>query len=310
MTRALCAAAVLALGLTTAVGAQQTPAMPTVRVAMPPTDAASQGYYAQVKGFYKKAGINVEILTINEGASVAAGVAGGTADIGQSNLSSLCAAHERGLPFVAIAGSNLYVSTTHQSELVVAPNSPYHVAKDLNGKTIAVAGLKNVQEVAFNKWMDTTGGNWTSVKMVEIPFAATVEAVATGRVDAAMMAEPQLSGALQSKRVRIVSAPMDSIGKQWIIGTWFTTTAYAKAHPDVIKAFAAAMAMSADWANHNQAESGKLLEAETGVALGANASRVVFANHLDVKEMQPLIDASAKYGSLKASFPASELLLQ
>jgi NitT/TauT family transport system substrate-binding protein len=310
VTRALAAAAVLAVGLTTAVGAQQSAAMPTVRVAMPPTDAASQGYYAQAKGFYKKVGLNVEILTINEGASVAAGVAGGTADIGQSNLSSLCSAHERGLPFVAIAGSNMYVSTTHQSELVVATNAPFRTAKDLDGKTIAVAGLKNVQEVSFKKWMDVSGGDPASVKMVEIPFAATVEAVTTGRVDAAMMAEPQLSGALQSKRVRILSTPMDSIGKQWIIGTWFTTKAYAKAHPDVIKAFATAMQMSADWANHNQAESGKLLEQETGVPLGANASRVIFATKLDVKEMQPLIDASAKYGALKASFPASDLLLQ
>jgi NitT/TauT family transport system substrate-binding protein len=309
MTRALLIAAVLAAGLTTAAGAQSTPSLPTIRIAMPPTDAASQGYYAQQKGFFKKVGLNVEILTINEGASVAAAVAGGTADIGQANLSSLCTAHERGLPFVAIAGSNLYVSTTHQSELVVATNSPYHVAKDLNGKTIAVAGLKNVQEVSFNKWMDSYGGNWTSTHIVEIPFASTPEAVATGRVDAAMMAEPQLSGALQSKRVRIISTPMDTIGKQWIIGTWFTTSAWAKAHPDLVKAFAAAMVMSANWANHNQAESGKLLEAQTGVALGANASRVIFANRLDVRDMQPLIDASAKYGALKASFPASQLLV-
>ncbi len=101
---------------------------------------------------------------------------------------------------------------------------------------------------------------------------------------------------------------MDSIGKEWIIGTWFTTSAYAKAHPDVVKAFAAAMAMSADWANHNQTESGKLLEAQTGVPLGANASRVIFANKLEITQMQPLIDASAKYGSLKATFPASQLL--
>jgi ABC-type nitrate/sulfonate/bicarbonate transport system substrate-binding protein len=101
---------------------------------------------------------------------------------------------------------------------------------------------------------------------------------------------------------------MDTIGKEWIIGTWFTTSAYAKAHPDVVKAFAKAMQLSADWANHNQAESGKLLEAQTGVQLGANASRVIFANKLDISQMQPLIDASAKYGSLKASFPASQLL--
>ncbi|MGA2395232.1 MAG: ABC transporter substrate-binding protein [Candidatus Lustribacter sp.] len=308
MKRALFALALLTAGLTGAAGAQQ-PALTTIRIAMPPTDAASQGYYAQQKGFFKKVGLDAQILTINEGASVAAAVAGGTADIGQANLSSLCTAHERGLPFVAIAGSNLYVSSTHQSELVVAANAPYHTARDLDGKTIAVAGLQNVQAVSFNKWMDANGGNWKSTKIVEVPFAEDEAAIETGRVDAAMMAEPQLSGALQSKKVRILSTPMDAIGKQWIIGTWFTTAAYAKAHPAVIKAFAQAMAASADWANHNQAESGKLLEQQTGVMLGANASRVIFADRLEARDMQPLIDASAKYGALKSSFPASELLV-
>jgi len=42
--------------------------------------------------------------------------------------------------------------------------------------------------------------------------------------------------------------------------------------------------------------------------MGANAARVLFANKLDVKQIQPVIDASAKYGALKATFPASQLL--
>jgi NitT/TauT family transport system substrate-binding protein len=276
---------------------------------MPPIDAASQVYYAQEKGFFKKVGLTVQILPINEGASVAAAVAGGTADIGQANLSSLCAAFLRGLPFVAIAGANTYDSKTHQSELVVAPNSKIRDAKDLNGKTIAVGGLKNVQEVGFNKWMDTTGGNWTSTHIVEIPFSATADAIVAGRIDAAMMAEPELGAALAEKKVKIIATPFDSIGKQWILGTWFTTRDFAKAHPDVVKLYAQAMVMAANWANHNQTESAKILESSTGIPVGANASRVVFADRLETRDMQPLIDASAKYGGLKNSFPASQLLV-
>jgi NitT/TauT family transport system substrate-binding protein len=309
MKRAVFTGGVIAAGLTAKAGAQTAPSSPLVHVAMPPIDAASQAYYARDKGFFKKVGLNVQILIINEGASVAAGVAGGTADIGQANLASLCSAHERGLPFVAIAGANTYNAKTHQSELVVGANSPHHKASDLNGKLVAVAGLKNVQEVGFNKWMDVSGGDWKSVKMVEVPFSAMTEAVATGRVDAAMMAEPELNGALASKRVRILSAPFESIGKEFVLGIWFTTSGYAKAHPDVVKAFAQAMAMAADWANHNQTESAKILETSTGVPVAANASRVLFANRLDVAQMQPLIDASAKYGALKTTFPASDLMV-
>jgi NitT/TauT family transport system substrate-binding protein len=308
MKRSVFAGGAVAASLVTAAGAQTPAALPNIRVAMPAVDAASQGYYALDKGFFKKAGLNAEILTVAAGASVAAAVAGGAAEFGQSNLSSICSAHERGLPFVAVAGSNLFVAKTRQSQLVVAPNAPFRDAKDLNGKTLGVAGLKNITEIAFDLWMDTHGGDYKSVKVLEVPFSAMADSVATGRIDAVMMTEPELSRALENKKVRIFSTPMESIGSEFLFGVWFTTIAYAKAHPEVVKAFAASMAEAANWANRNQGESAKILEAHTGVTMGANAARVLFANKLDVKQIQPVIDASAKYGALKAPFPASQLL--
>jgi len=251
MKRAVFTGGALAASFVSAAGAQTPATLPAVRVAMPAVDAASQGYYALDKGFFKKAGLNAEILTVAAGATVAAAVAGGAAEFGQSNLSSICSAHERGLPFVAVAGSNMFVAKTHQSQLVVAPNAPFREAKDLNGKTLGVAGLKNITEVAFDLWMDTHGGDYKSVKVLEVPFSAMADTVATGRIDAVMMTEPELSGALEKKRVRIFSTPMESIGMKFLFGVWFTTLAYAKANPQVVKAFASAMAEAADWANRN-----------------------------------------------------------
>lgn len=287
----------------------QAQSMPTVRVAVPPLDAASQVFYADAKGFFKKVGLNVQIIKVAEGASVAAAVAGGSADVGQSNLASLCNAYERGIPVVAIAGANMFVSTQHQSELGVSVNAPFKVPKDFNGKNIAVAGLKNVQQVGFCKWIDTNGGDSSTVKFLEVPFAAMGEAIITGRVDGAMLAEPSMSAAFATKKVKAFASPLDSIGKQFVLGTWFASTSWAKANPAAVKAYAQAMVMSAEWANKNQAESQKILEAATGISLGVNPARVLFATKLDPKEMQPLIDASAKYGALKTAFPAQQLLV-
>lgn len=310
MLRFLALVLTLGLALGSATTAQSLNPRQTIRIAMPPVDAASQAYYAQAKGFFAQVGLNAEIITSPGGAQVAAAVVGGSADIGQSNISSLCSAHERGLPFVAIAGANEFNVTTHQSALVVAPNAPFKSPKDLNGKTIGVAGIKNITEIAFDNWLDENGGDPNTARTVEIPFATMADAVASGRIDGAMMTTPELTDALAAKRVKAFDDPMGSIGKRYLVGVWFTTAAYAKAHPDVVRAFARAMALAGDWANHNQAESAKILATATGVPVAPGNARVLFATSLDPQMIQPVIDVSAKYGALKKTFPAAELTAQ
>jgi NitT/TauT family transport system substrate-binding protein len=296
----------LALGaLALPSGAQQSA---TIRIITPPIDAGAQPFYAQALGFFKEAGINAEILKASNGAAVAAAVAGGAADIGQSNVVSIASAHERGLPFVYIAGANTFVASQHQSALVVAPNAPIHTARDLEGKTVAVSGLKDITEIGFDLWFVQNGGTLSSVKTIELPFAAMADAVVSGRVDAAMMTVPQLPEALRLKRVRVLGYPLESIGKTWLLGGWFTTSAWAQAHPELVRAFAAVMQKTAYWANRHQAESAKILAQATGQTVDPQTSRVIYAERLEPAAMQPVIDAAAKYGAIKAPFPAAELI--
>src|SRR6185312_12394717 len=171
-------------------------AIPTIRIATTPIDAGSEPYYARAMGFFKKAGINVEIMPISNGAGVAAAVAGGAADVGQSNVVSLAAAHDRGISFVIIAPASLYTSKVPQSALVVAKNSPIRNARDLEGKTFATSGLKTIAQIGPQAWIDRNGANSAGIKWVEMPFSATAEAVAAGRVDAALLSEPELGEAV------------------------------------------------------------------------------------------------------------------
>lgn len=302
--RVLVAALLLAAGGASAVTAQQ---QPVLRVATTPIDIGGQVLWAKDEGFLKKAGVDADVSLINNGAAIAAAVASGAVDIGQANLVSLATAHERGLPFVLIAPGGFYTSTEPTTALVVAKSSPAKTAKDLSGKTIAVSGIKNITQVGASAWLDQNGGDVGSVKWIELPFPQMAPALAAGRVDAAVIAEPELSGAT-SRDARVLAPVYTSIAKDFLIGAWFARADWAKAHPDLVKRFAAAIAETSRWANAHHAESAKVLEKYTKQPISPNIRRVRWAERLDAADVQPLIDASAKYKVIKAPFPAAEFI--
>jgi NitT/TauT family transport system substrate-binding protein len=281
--------------------------LPTLNIATTPTDIGSQVFYAQERGFFKAAGIDAQIQVISNGAAITSAVMGGAVDVAQSNVVSLATAHEKALDVVIVAPAGQYASNQPTSALVVAKNSPIKTAKDLNGKTIAGNGLKNITQVGADAWIDKNGGDAGTTKFVEMPFPDMAGALEAGRIDAAVIAEPELSATL-AKGDRVLGYCYDGIASHFLIGAWFTTGAWAKAHPDLVKRFQKAMALSAAWANKNQAASGALLTKYTQIIVEPTMKRTVYAEKLDPAQIQPLIDASAKYGILKASFPAIDLI--
>jgi NitT/TauT family transport system substrate-binding protein len=280
-----------------------------VRVATTPIGAGAQPYFAKAVGIFAREGIDTQIMTLSTGAAVAAAVASGSVDVGQSNVVSIAVAHQKGLPFGLIAPGNLFVSRIHQSALVVPEQSALRTARDLTGKTIAINGLRTITDVGVDAWLDRNGGSSSSVHYLEMPFSAMGAAVAAGRVDAAFISEPQLDAAVQAHRLRIIGYPYDAIADQFLLGGWFCTQAWSKEHPDLVRAYAAAMEATSRWANANQPQSAKILQQETGVTVPAGMPRVLFGEQLKAEQIQPVIDVAAKYGVLRRAFPANDIVL-
>lgn len=274
-----------------------------------PIDQGGQLYYAQDLGMFRRAGLDVVVSTANYGSQVAAAVVGGTIEIGQSNVMSLCAAYERGLPFALIAPAGVYLSTKPTSMMIVEKNSALKTAEDLNGKTVAINGLKSITQVSVMAWADQNGGDSSKIKFVEMPFAAMEPALATGRIDAALLADPDATNALAAGHARPFAKAFDAIGKQFLIGGWFAKTDWIAANADAVKKFAGVMREAAQWANKpvNYKQSAAILEKYTKVAVGA-ANRVTFGERLDPALIQPDIDVAAKYGVLKTAFPAAKII--
>lgn len=278
-----------------------------LRVASLPIDLSGEAYYAQDLGFFKAGGLDVTISTIPFGQAIASAVAGGSADIGQSNIVSIAVAHEHGIPFVIVAPAGYYLSSAPTSLFLVLKSSPLRTPKDLVGKTVACNGLKNITQLSVQAWVDENGGDSSTIRFIEMPFTEMPAALAAGRVDAALMADPDATQALDGGNMRVFGKTFDAVGRKFLIGGWFATRDWVAAHPEAARRFVAVMRRTAAWANRNQARSAEILEKYTKVHVG-NAHRVIYTDRLEPAEIQPQIDVAAKYKILKIDFPATDLI--
>jgi NitT/TauT family transport system substrate-binding protein len=306
--RTLLAAAALAALCVSAVPVTAQSLQP-LRIESIPFDAGAEAFYARDLGIFAKQGIDATVQTAGNGPAIAAAVASGAVDIGFSNALSIETAYKKGLPFVFIATSAIYSSAAPTSVLMVPKDSPAKVAKDLNGKTIAVNGLKNIAEYAPSLWIDKNGGDSSTIKFIELKPAETPAALAAHRIDGAFVAEPQITQAKVASR--IFAKPYDLLGDGFMIAGFFTTRAWADAHPELVKNFQAAMRETAIWADNkaNTEKSAAMLAKLTKLdpALVRSSVRAKFGLELSPAAIQPTIDLAAHYKLLEP-FPASELI--
>lgn len=279
----------------------------TLRVSTGTAEVGALQFYAADLGLYTKAGLDVQLMPAQNGPANAAAVASGSLDIGTGNALALAQARERGIPFVFVAPSGAYTSAAPTAGLVVPKNSPARTASDLVGKTIAVATLGSLGEIATRAWLDQHHVDPKTVKFVELPFPAMDTAIATGHVDAAAVEEPLLSRILVSD-AKLVADIYDAIADSFLEGGCFTTEDFVRSHTVTLRRFAAVMGEAARWANANQAASAVILQKYTGIDVSQERHRVHFDDRLNARQLQPLVDLAAKYGTLKASFPASQLI--
>jgi NitT/TauT family transport system substrate-binding protein len=305
----------LALLLAT-VAALLTPAFAGAQTLIPvevqgaPFDLNGPLFYAQDLGYFTKAGLDVRINTSQvtvQGA--AAAILGGTIDIGSANTATLAQAHLRGIDFRFFAPSGLFTESAAPTEVVlVLKSSPIRTAADLNGKTLAVAGLKGMLQIATIAWADKHGGNGRSLQFVEVPFPQMDAALGQHRIDAAVMTEPYATAALDDARV--VGSAEDGVAPNFMTLGWFSTGAWLNAHPDVAARFASAIRQAAVCGNAHHKESAEILSkySKIPVAVVNQMGRSVYGLNIDAKMIQPPLDVAARYSYLDKPVAAADIM--
>lgn len=264
-------------------------------------------------GIFAKYGLDVSVQVANSGAVVTAAVIGGSIDIGKGSLLNLLGAHIRGVPIVLEAAASIWDTDAPESALVVAKGSPIRTGRDLNGKTISVPSLGDLYQISISAWIDQHGGDSHTVKFLELPHRAAAESIAAGRVDAANIAPPVLTEAVQSGKCQIIGHAQDAIAKHFITTAYFCMSDFAQKNADVMARFRRGLYEAAAYANTHFSELVPVLAKYTGFDEKTIAAMVTTPiaqspKQLDARMIQPIIDASYKYKALPSDFPAKDII--
>lgn len=295
------AAATFALGPAIA-GAQTAPVH--LRVGTGTVEANAQIFYAADMGFFKKNGLDVDVVKLRSGTTTMAAIVGGDLQCGVANVLSLGAAHQRNVPLVMFAPGAYYDANIPTTMMVVAPDSTAKNAKDLNGKTVGVISVGGLDQLALDAWVDRTGGDLSSVKCIEVPPSAMAETLAQGRIACAVMNDPEMSAAVEKKQVKVIANGYDAIAKLFMQTAWFSTQDWLDKNKDVAKRFTDAIVAGGVWGMANPDQASAILAKWTGSKEAHPKMR--FATKLDPALIQPVFDSAAKYKLVAAPVTASE----
>jgi NitT/TauT family transport system substrate-binding protein len=281
-----------------------------LRIGVSPSDTYAQAYYAQDMGFFQKASIAAELQPFNTGAAISAAILGGSLDVGCSTPIYLANAILRDVPFVLIAPGAMETPQSPVGAVVVAKSSPIQSAKDIEGKTVGINGLKSLSEVALNLWLAEGGADVNNVRKTEVAFSEMAPALERGTVVAALFSEPTLSLAMKSGTFRILVDPYAAIAPRFLVTAWFTTATFLQKNADLVRRFQRAITDAGQWANGHHDESGTILAkySKLDPAVIHAMTRCPYGDRLRAADIQPQLDVAFKYGLVPKVVSAADMM--
>jgi NitT/TauT family transport system substrate-binding protein len=302
------AAGIFGLGMSSRVNAQS--ALTPLTLVDAPTVDATAFYYGLKAGLFEKVGLQITAQTVTSGALGTTAVVSGSAQIGLSNTLSLAQAHEKNIPLSIISGAGLYDTNNPIAKIFVAVDSPIKTGKDLESKVVAVSSVHDLLAMSVKAWLASEGADYNQVKFLEIPQSSMAAALAQNRVDAICIFEPYASGVQETGKARVIGRPYDAIAKQFQVTAFYCYGPWLAAHKDLVTKFLSALKTATAYSNPHLSEMPPIVATYTGMTTDVvtKALKAKTSDGINPANVQPVIDLAARFGELKASFPAREII--
>ncbi|HXP94362.1 MAG TPA: ABC transporter substrate-binding protein [Candidatus Binatia bacterium] len=286
------------------------PAPVSITVTFVPVADAVPMKYAIGEGLFQKAGLDVKVDNVGSGALATIAVVGGAADIGSANTLSIVLARSKGVPLMLVAPQAQYDDRNPTTQLLVSADSPIKTPKDLEGRTVAVAGLHDLLALGVRAWMSTGGADPTKVRFIETIQSTMLAALDAKRVDAIMVSEPILTTCEASGRTRMLAGPYGSIAQRFVVDDFFASAAWLASHRDAALRFADVMRRATAYTNAHYDEMIPLIASYTSISLEVlrKMRQIKGAQALTPDQIQPIIEAAVKYGEIPSGLRAQEMI--
>jgi NitT/TauT family transport system substrate-binding protein len=278
--------------------------MVKVKIGVLPIAPLAPVYLGIEKGFFRDVGLDVTPQLAQGGAAIVPAVVSQDMAFGYSNPSSLILAAAKGLRLKIVAeGNQNTAQESEDPETLVAKASNISDPKQLEGQKVAVDTLGGLTELAVRDALRRLGVDDSKVTFLEVGFPDMGTALDSGRVAAAAMNEPFVTGQKQGGDVRELTHPFFvALGPNASISEYFTSDQYASEHPDVVARFQRAIARSLSYAQANPDEVRSIVKTytRTDPKVLAAMKLTAFSPRLNVESIKHLADLMVEYRQLDA----------
>lgn len=267
---------------------------------LPLVDGAAL-YIAVKHKFFDQEGLHVQIKPVAQSIQALPALQNGQVDvIAGANYVTFLQANEKGLLKLRIVADGA-ANASRFTEVLVMPNSPIKQAKDLEGKTLAVNILNNIQSLTTNQVLKANNVDPAKVKYRAVPFPQMGAALQKGQIDAVNTAEPFGTDFQRKLGARMVvdvgSAPVNDLP----ISGYVSTQQFVDKNPKTAAAFQRAIQKAQQLASTDRKQVEAVLP--TYAKIDAQTASVLslpgYPTSLNATRLQRLADLMLQDGLLK-----------
>ncbi len=307
--RGFAAALGITLGLVANVSAQ---APTTIRLGSVPILTQLPLFTALEKGYFKEAGLDVQVRNFAGGANVLEALGGNSIDLAEAvNVISLFQARAQGFDFVVVVGgSGIGTKLPEVAMTMVRKDAGINSAKDLEGKRFGLPNLQNINWLYNMEYLSRSGVNTSKINWVEIGIPRAAAALLNRQVDAATLVEPFITVVQETGEVKVLHSEATEITPGGVFSIAAARGDWAKANANAIGRYVGALKRALDYDQANQQEARARLTRHTKIdqTLANKMSWPVWKLFIERKDLQIPMDLSVKYGLLKAPLPVDAML--
>lgn len=275
--------------------------------------------YAHKQGYFKREGLDVNLISLNSGPAVISAVSTGSAQVGYASPVPIIFARSQGQPMRIFDALTMTTPGGHAewNWLVATEKSGIKSIKDLAGKTIALNTMGGACELQFRENMAKAGVSFDDVKKIVVPYPQMQAALQLGNADAACVVEPFRTSMKVSPEIKatvISNGTLADHAKRFPEDILFVSEDWGRAHPEALRRIQRGVAAAlADFKKDPTLFKRTLTEDfKLGAAVASLiSSNIEFANvEPTPTDLQPLTDALARHRMLKTPVNPQDVVME
>jgi NitT/TauT family transport system substrate-binding protein len=284
---------------------------PTIKVAVLSLPMNAPYYIAVKEKLFEAEGLKVETQPVQQSTQAYPALKNGTVDIVFANNSSMLLGHDKGDLRINLISEGTRLTPGFMGVLVM-PDSPIRSAKDLEGRSVTVHVLNNIQAITLNAIVRAGGADPSKIDYRQVVFPQMAAVMQKGDVDAIHVTEPFLTDAKQKLGARVVvdggGAPVTDLP----LDGYFALDGWAQKNPKTAAAFQRAMRKAQELAADRKAVEAVLPTFVRNVSpdVAAAMTMPAFPVTNDAAHVQKLIDLMREQGQLANPLDAKSIVFE